>query len=401
MIWGNLRDVSFPDLLQFLHLSGRSGTLYLERDDETAYVSFHNGRMASAWCPTSPPVVDLLQQSGKVSSGDVARARSMHEREHAARTLGQILLSISAVTRDSLRQAVANKMEQTVFELLSWQRGTFRFVVEEVRYDPDLLFAPNEVVLQVDMDTQVVLMEALRLSDERTRDSRPSLTKEAAAATARFAAKQGPKAVIDTPPPERPRVAPESPPPPAPPAPVAPQVGVESPAPGPTLAHVRELLRDIRSGLASSRLSLNLMGIVAQAADRGILFTARRDTMVVLTAFGRARDRELLSDTTHRLTLTYDPGGGFADCMRLEDPQTIDWDRVQLPEPLPGMLGMPASGHGLLFPVRGRRLIAVIYADNGTRAESIGNVDLLEIACGQFGLAIENEILRRHISRAR
>ena len=33
-LFGSLADVAIVDLLQFVHLSGRSGTLYLERDDE-------------------------------------------------------------------------------------------------------------------------------------------------------------------------------------------------------------------------------------------------------------------------------------------------------------------------------------------------------------------------------
>lgn len=387
MIWGNLRDVAFPDLLQFLHLSGRSGTLYLERDDETAYVSFHNGRIASAWCPTSPPVVDLLERSGQVNARDVDRARKMHEREHAARTLGQVLLSIAAVTRDSLRQAVAKKIEQTVFELLSWRRGNFRFVVEEVRYDPDLLFAPNEVVLQVDMDTQVVLMEALRLSDERTRDSRPSLAKEAAAAVAQSAAARTIRTVVDSPPPERPAA---SPPEPAP-----------SPSPGPSIAHLRQLLQEIRAGAASRTLSLNLMNIVAESTNRGILFTARRDTLVALTAFGRDRHRQLLSDVTYRLSIAFDPSSAFGQSLQIHEAQVVDWDRLQLPDPLPEILGLPVAGHGVLFPVCGRRLIAVIYADNGALTTPIGDLELIELACGHFGLAVENEILRRHIARQR
>ena len=39
--------------------------------------------------------------------------------------------------------------------------------------------------------------------------------------------------------------------------------------------------------------------------------------------------------------------------------------------------------------------MAVVYTDNGQTSQPIGNVDLLELATEQFGMALENEFLRR------
>ena len=80
MIAGNLVDVAFPDLLQLLHMSGRSGTLYFERGAEQAFISFHHGRIASAWCPTSISVARVLEERGHVSSVELAKARARASR---------------------------------------------------------------------------------------------------------------------------------------------------------------------------------------------------------------------------------------------------------------------------------------------------------------------------------
>jgi hypothetical protein len=48
-ISGSLADIAIVDLLQFVHMSQRSGTLQLERRGEEAHISFHRGRIASAW----------------------------------------------------------------------------------------------------------------------------------------------------------------------------------------------------------------------------------------------------------------------------------------------------------------------------------------------------------------
>ena len=53
-----------------------------------------------------------------------------------------------------------------------------------------------------------------------------------------------------------------------------------------------------------------------------------------------------------------------------------------------------------MFPVLGsRRVIALIYADNGRRLRPIDDVELVEIATAQVGLAFENELLRRQLTR--
>jgi GAF domain-containing protein len=46
-----------------------------------------------------------------------------------------------------------------------------------------------------------------------------------------------------------------------------------------------------------------------------------------------------------------------------------------------------------------RRSIGLIYADNGRRAASVQDVELMELATAQVGLAFENELLRRQLER--
>jgi GAF domain-containing protein len=43
--------------------------------------------------------------------------------------------------------------------------------------------------------------------------------------------------------------------------------------------------------------------------------------------------------------------------------------------------------------------VLLIYADNGRRAASVQDVELMELATAQVGLAFENELLRRQLER--
>jgi hypothetical protein len=45
-------------------------------------------------------------------------------------------------------------------------------------------------------------------------------------------------------------------------------------------------------------------------------------------------------------------------------------------------------------------VISVIYTDNGDRPEPIDDVEVLELATAQVGMAFENELLRRRLGKA-
>jgi len=54
----------------------------------------------------------------------------------------------------------------------------------------------------------------------------------------------------------------------------------------------------------------------------------------------------------------------------------------------------------VVFPVLGaQRVISVIYTDNGERDETIEDIEILELATAQVGMAFENELLRRQIGQ--
>jgi len=63
------------------------------------------------------------------------------------------------------------------------------------------------------------------------------------------------------------------------------------------------------------------------------------------------------------------------------------------------VLGPPLTGQVVVFPVLGaQRVISVIYTDNGQVDRPIEDIDILELATAQVGMAFENELLRRQIT---
>ena len=62
------------------------------------------------------------------------------------------------------------------------------------------------------------------------------------------------------------------------------------------------------------------------------------------------------------------------------------------------LVGRPRNGQTVVFPVLGsERVISVVYTDNGSSSRAIEDIELLELATAQVGVAFENELLRRQI----
>src|SRR5262249_10089335 len=99
---GNLTDLAVVDLLQFVHLSGRSGTLHLDHDGADAALSFRRGNIVAAWGPTSPNVCDLLIAAGALCRDDLDAALAARAAEVPPPPLGQVLVARAAVTTDAL-----------------------------------------------------------------------------------------------------------------------------------------------------------------------------------------------------------------------------------------------------------------------------------------------------------
>ncbi len=166
---------------------------------------------------------------------------------------------------------------------------------------------------------------------------------------------------------------------------------------------LRRVYGDLRSGLISATVALNLMHIISESVERAVLFLVKRDHLAALGAFGTdSRGRPLAESTrTLRLDLV-DTEGALMRSLESGEVQPAAFDEAGLPESLQKVLGRPRTGQVVVFPVLGaQRVISIIYADNGDRDHPIEDIDILELATAQVGMAFENELLRRQISQIR
>jgi Domain of unknown function (DUF4388)/Tetratricopeptide repeat len=160
---GPLKELHIQDVFQLLDLGRKSGVLRVtsELRQTAATVCFDRGGVVSAALGSDPdPIGTRLVRVGKITGDALDRSRGM-QNSGDDRRLGDILVSLGAISRRELDRQLKAQVEEAVFHLLSWTEGYFRF--EEGSPCQAAVEAP------VRFPTEALLMEAARRLDEWSR----------------------------------------------------------------------------------------------------------------------------------------------------------------------------------------------------------------------------------------
>jgi hypothetical protein len=158
-IEGPLQELALSDVFQLLDLSRKTGTLTVSSDRRTypGIVRFDRGAIVSAEYPgAGGRMGHLLLRAGKVTEADVARAQAA-QREKPGAPLGSVLVELGLVSELEVKRQLRFQIQETVFELVRWTEGYFRF--EESA-------PPDGGRVSVRVPTESLLMEAARRIDE-------------------------------------------------------------------------------------------------------------------------------------------------------------------------------------------------------------------------------------------
>lgn len=169
---GNLSDASLTDIAQFIQFGGRTGTLHLNCPAGRGSIGFYRGQMVSAAMPSSMRLGEYLMTRGLVDPAIVELALHQQRTEQPRQSLGQILLALGAITPETLKDAIASRIVETMAELVTWTEGTFEFALDDLAPPDDVALHPGAILPPVSLDTRVVLLEAMQLIDDHDRNRR-------------------------------------------------------------------------------------------------------------------------------------------------------------------------------------------------------------------------------------
>lgn len=375
-ISGSLEDVAVADVLQFISIGKRTGTLELERDGDRARFGFYEGTLITAQAPGAPRLGELLLEGRHVDAETLREAMTEQTAGGTRRSLGSLLVDAGKLDPKVLQEVVKLQLERAVERVLSWERGSFDFAIDEIRPVDDIGVEAAELVGGERIAGNVVLLEAARIFDEKSRPGveheRDTLVDAAVRALTDEAESLGDR---DGEPEARPPI-------------------------DTSVRRLQRMLGELRSGLASATVALNLMQIISESFERAVLLLVKRERMSVLGAFGTAADGRPLANAVRRLEIA--PSGALLACLATSQVQTTRFAEADLPGGFAASLGPPANDRIVVLPVSGtERVIALVYADNGDSPSPPKDVELLEVAASQVGIALENELLRRRLERGR
>jgi hypothetical protein len=154
---GNLKTVSFPDILQLLATGKKTGILECKTSSRQKEVAFKDGNIVYASSVNSAEDLlgNMLLKRGKISKGDLERAITLHKQ--TGRQLGTTLIDMNLFTKEEIGECLKLQIEEIVYNLFSWKEGDFVFHEGA---------APKNTPFLIELNTMNVIMEGTRRIDE-------------------------------------------------------------------------------------------------------------------------------------------------------------------------------------------------------------------------------------------
>jgi tetratricopeptide (TPR) repeat protein len=157
-IAGNLASIALLEVLEFLRLQARTGTLALSSPRGAGEVRLFRGQISSAAATGTKRFDQALIEAKLISKSNLESflARTGHRDRDSAESLGSLLVQQRAIEGRPLAQLLSRRIHVALSEMLSWPEGPYSFHDEQAREEPAIFF-----------NLQDVTMELLRAGNDR------------------------------------------------------------------------------------------------------------------------------------------------------------------------------------------------------------------------------------------
>ena len=165
---GNLRTMLPGDLLQWLSLGQKTGTLVVSNNRVEKKIFFRNGRVISS--ASNDPreyLGQFLMSHGYLTEPELKKA--MEVQLQSGILLGKILVMIEVISEEHLQRLMRLKAEEEIYDIFLWHDGDFYFLDNEL---------PQMEMIPLQVDVTGIIMEGTRRVDEwsRIRELIPNAT---------------------------------------------------------------------------------------------------------------------------------------------------------------------------------------------------------------------------------
>lgn len=156
---GNLKTMLPGDLLQWLSLGQKTGTLCVTNKAVQKKIFFRNGRVISS--ASNDPreyLGQFLMSHGYITEEELMKA--MEVQMQSGILLGKILVMIDVINEEDLQRLMRLKAEEEIYDIFLWNEGDFEFLDNEL---------PQMEMIPLRVDVTGLIMEGTRRVDEWNR----------------------------------------------------------------------------------------------------------------------------------------------------------------------------------------------------------------------------------------
>lgn len=169
---GDLEHLPIVDVIQLMNSSRKSGILSVKGKKGESQLVFKDGYIVSAsHLNNSIRIGQLLVDMGLISPEQLATGlRKQTEAGSNRKPLVITMIELGLVKEEDAYKGLQKLIETTLVEILTWKTGKFTLEALAHSIACEFRYYPDKMNHEVNLNTQSILMDALRIFDEKMRD---------------------------------------------------------------------------------------------------------------------------------------------------------------------------------------------------------------------------------------
>jgi hypothetical protein len=175
---GDLELLNIVDIIQLLNSTRKSGTFSVTGSKGESRIIFSNGYIVGAsHLNDRIRIGTVLVKMNAITPQDLDDALQAQKRAGKERKpLIVTLMELGKLGTDQAARGLKKLIELTLVELIGWTKGTFTLDTEAIAVSPECSYPISKMEQEIGLDAQMVLMDVLRIIDERERDRQSGKT---------------------------------------------------------------------------------------------------------------------------------------------------------------------------------------------------------------------------------
>ena len=169
---GDLEHLPIVDVIQLLHATRKAGILHVKSRKGESQLVFKDGYIVSANHLNNSVRIGKILVDRNVITPDMLD-QALREQNNAGDDRKPLIITLiekGMVQEKDAYKGLQQLIEMTIVEILTWKKGTFTLDVLPESVADGYRYFPEKMNREINVDTQGILMNSLRIFDEKMRD---------------------------------------------------------------------------------------------------------------------------------------------------------------------------------------------------------------------------------------